>query len=171
MVFLVLFKDLYENKNQNTEKKKTPRKGKKPKFTRPLKHHNNKNKITRKKTKPKHKIKNLQDLASARRREKQTKKANDALGRKHQKRKKSKLEEKINQRIRARLVRRLIWDEDFLCSSHNNPRNVKELFITKIRFVLTYLLIVISAIAYKFISISCFVFFFLTWLVILFLFD
>ena len=29
----------------------------------------------------------------------------------------------IIKRVRARLVRRLIWVEELLCSNHNNPKN------------------------------------------------
>ncbi len=113
-VYLIVFLSLFKQPKQ--------------KFTRLLKHHNKQKKIKREKRKKKHKQEPiLQDLAFLFLNQFKIKQA-------HQKRKKSKLEERINKRIRARLVRRLIWDEDFLCSSHNNPRNVKELFITKIRF-------------------------------------
>lgn len=35
-------------------------------------------------------------------------------------------------RVRARLVRRLIWVEDLLCSNHNNPKYDFKLLYIKI---------------------------------------
>jgi len=39
-----------------------------------------------------------------------------------------------NTRVRARLVRRLIWVEDLLCSNHNDPIN-KIYFILCIKYI------------------------------------
>ena len=35
---------------------------------------------------------------------------------------------KVNKRVRARLVRRLIWVEELLCSNHNDPIYIHIIF-------------------------------------------
>lgn len=38
-------------------------------------------------------------------------------------------------RVRARLVRRLIWVEELLCSNHNNPKKIYIMYISNVTYI------------------------------------